>query len=218
MTATVNDNTNGNAAGATGLEKKLGESSFLCSVGSRDPRLAVRQESGAHGNHLQTADRLCSFCHPPSSFSFSSSLLHPYNMLTPSSAGVNINSGSAYVPPYLRARQAQKPAFNGAAPTPAPAGNGYRPSPTGLPTPAPTPVPSGTYNPPTRGGASDGGWGARGGGGRGGDRFERGTAPGVGAWRDGKHVTGARNPRLEKELFGEEGDGVHQVSFPVHLL
>lgn len=136
-------------------------------------------------------------------------------MLTPSSAGVSLNSGSAYVPPYLRARQAQQakvPApFNGAAPTPAHAsGNGYRPSPTGLPTPAPTPVQNaGAYNPPR--GGNDGGWGPRGGG-RGGDRFERGTAPGAGAWRDGKHITGARNPRLEKELYGEEGDGTHQVS------
>lgn len=30
MTATVNDNTNGNAAGATGLEKKLGEYRISC--------------------------------------------------------------------------------------------------------------------------------------------------------------------------------------------
>ncbi|EJT51224.1 ATP-dependent RNA helicase ded1 [Trichosporon asahii var. asahii CBS 2479] len=153
MTATVNDNTNGNAAGATGLENKF--------------------------------------------------------------AGVSLNTNnatkSAYVPPYLRARQAQqaKAPFNGAAPTPAHAsGNGYRPSPTGLPTPAPTPVQnSGAYHPPR--GGNDGGWGPRGGG-RGGDRFERGTAPGAGAWRDGKHITGARNQRLEKELYGEEGDGTHQ--------
>lgn len=142
-------------------------------------------------------------------------------------ASVSLNAGRpAYVPPYLRARQAAEPvkaapapaAFNGAAPTPTPAGNGYRPSPTGLPTPAPTPVPArGSYVPPVRAaGSDDGGWGAgprRAAGGGGGDRsFERGTAPGVGAWRDGKHVPGARNPRLEKELYGEEGDGSHQVS------
>ena len=57
-------------------------------------------------------------------------------MLTSFSAGVSLNTNnatkSAYVPPYLRARQAQqaKAPFNGAAPTPAHAsGNGYhRPS------------------------------------------------------------------------------------------
>ncbi|KAL1409864.1 ATP-dependent RNA helicase ded1 [Vanrija albida] len=136
-------------------------------------------------------------------------------------AGVTLNANRpAYVPPYLRARQAAeavapKPAaLNTAAPVPSQAGNGYRPSPTGLPTPAPTPVSSrGAYAPPRAraegAAADDGGWGAP----RPANNnrsFERGTAPGVGAWRDGQHITGARNPRLEKELYGEEGDGTHQ--------
>lgn len=36
---------------------------------------------------------------------------------------------------------------------------------------------------------------------------------GFGAWRDGKHVLGNRHARMEKELYGEEGDGAHQVRF-----
>lgn len=35
---------------------------------------------------------------------------------------------------------------------------------------------------------------------------------GFGAWKDGAHVVGARNMRMEKELYGEVGDGQHQVS------
>jgi hypothetical protein len=31
-------------------------------------------------------------------------------------------------------------------------------------------------------------------------------SPGLGAWRNGAHVVGARNPRLEKELFGDITD------------
>lgn len=152
--------------------------------------------------------------------------LHTIRALLPPTltiaAGVTLNANRpAYVPPYLRARQAAeavapKPAapINTAAPVPSQAGNGYRPSPTGLPTPAPTPVSSrGAYAPPRPRGeaADDGGWGGapRGGNNR---SFERGTAPGVGVWRDGQHITGPRNPRLEKELYGEEGDGTHQVS------
>ncbi|KAK4688639.1 ATP-dependent RNA helicase DDX3X, partial [Tremellales sp. Uapishka_1] len=38
-----------------------------------------------------------------------------------------------------------------------------------------------------------------------------GGAPGYGSWKDG-HIVGARNPRMEKELYGEVGDGVHQSS------
>ena len=131
----------------------------------------------------------------------------------------------AYVPPHLRNRPAAPPAaapFAAGAPAPhvpAPNGvNGYRPQ-QGLPTPAPTPVPTrSAYVPPSlRNGApavDDGGWGApktaapqsRGFSSGGGD-----GAPGYGVWRNG-HVLGQRNMRMEKELYGEEGDGVHQVS------
>lgn len=102
-------------------------------------------------------------------------------------------------------------------------GNGYQQSPTGLPTPAHTPQPRGAYVPPSvRNGApaptaaADGGWGgptrprpeARGGGGFGGGS----APPGYGTWKNG-HVIGQRNPRMELELFGAEGDGLHQVGY-----
>ncbi|KZT70786.1 DEAD-domain-containing protein [Daedalea quercina L-15889] len=44
----------------------------------------------------------------------------------------------------------------------------------------------------------DSGWHSGGGGGR--------TEHGVGVWKDGVHVPGSRNARLEKELFGEPDD------------
>jgi len=34
----------------------------------------------------------------------------------------------------------------------------------------------------------------------------RGSGPGEGTWRDGKHIIGQSNPRLEKELFGDAND------------
>ncbi|KAL7422720.1 ATP-dependent RNA helicase ded1 [Cryptotrichosporon argae] len=119
--------------------------------------------------------------------------------------GMTLNPNRpAYVPPHMRNRPMAPAA---AAPAFVPS-NAYHPSPTGLPTPAPTPVPlQGAYVPPVR--ADDGGWGA--------PRrapidrsFDRGAAPGVGMWKNGQHIAGARNPRLEKELYGEEGDGTKQ--------
>jgi len=136
----------------------------------------------------------------------------------------------AYVPPHLRNRpQAAAPppqAFHSPpatahAPIPATNGtNGYHPQ-TGLPTPAPTPTPPrGPYVPPTaRLGATAstldaGGWGATGkpssdvrsyGGGGG------GAPPGDGLWKNG-HVIGQRNQTMEKELYGDVGDGAHVVS------
>lgn len=135
-------------------------------------------------------------------------------------------SRPAYVPPHMRgqaAAAAASPAKPAYAAPPHMNGNGaaagYQQSPTGLPTPAATPTPGGrsAYVPPSqRGGApaSDGGWGAprarpepRSGG------FGGGSAPpGYGTWKNG-HVVGQRNQRMEAELFGTEGDGVHQVSY-----
>jgi len=118
--------------------------------------------------------------------------------------------GQAAAPPHMNGNG------NGAGP-------GYQQSPTGLPTPAHTPQPRGAYVPPgvRNGGppstaAADGGWGAprarvepRGGGG--GFGGGGGSAPpGYGTWKNG-HVVGQRNQRMELELFGEAGDGVHQV-------
>ncbi len=138
----------------------------------------------------------------------------------------------AYIPPHMRNRPqaaaiSPPQAFsNPAAPLayePIPevnGANGYHPQ-AGLPTPAPTPAPArGAYVPPTArlGGATaahaldDGGWGAprkpvsdaRSYGG------PTSAPPGYGIWKNG-HVIGQRNQRLEKELYGEVDDGMHQV-------
>ena len=138
----------------------------------------------------------------------------------------------AYIPPHLRNRpQAATPPAHPEFLPPAHSSfpelngngvnssNGYHAQ-TGLPTPAPTPIPArGAYIPPTArlGGAAtaaeDGGWGAPrkpssdarsyGGG-------PASAPPGYGIWKNG-HVVGQRNARMEKELFGEAGDGVHAV-------
>lgn len=131
--------------------------------------------------------------------------------------------GRAAAPPAPPQAQAYN-SDAGFAHGPFPAENGYRPQ-QGLPTPAPTPPGAhGAYVPPSvRGGAppvaDDGGWGAPrprpvaasyGGGGGG------SAMPGYGAWKNGQHILGQRNPRMEKELYGEVGDGLHQVSYIVH--
>ena len=155
--------------------------------------------------------------------------------LTVLSDSISLNpERPAYIPPHLRNRaQGAAPPVQpfhtpaaAVAPPPVPltnGTNGYHPQ-TGLPTPAPTPVPAqGTYVPPTaRLGASttvpdDGGWGAP----RKPAPDARSLAslaggaasaqPGYGVWKNG-HVVGQRNMRMEKELFGEVGDGVHAVS------
>lgn len=54
-----------------------------------------------------------------------------------------------------------------------------------------------------------GGWGAQP---RVRKTFEHGAPPGFGSWKNGQHVVGARNTRMEKEMYGEVGDGLHQVS------
>jgi ATP-dependent RNA helicase DDX3X len=38
------------------------------------------------------------------------------------------------------------------------------------------------------------------------------VSDGFGGWKDGQHVVGPRNARMEHELYGEAGDGQHQVS------
>ncbi|WRT70563.1 ATP-dependent RNA helicase ded1 [Kwoniella shivajii] len=143
-------------------------------------------------------------------------------------SGMKLNpERPAYIPPHLRSRgpgpaAAPGPQFSDAVP----AGPGYHQSPTGLPTPATTPPQQAraSYAPPAARGpafppaaapraAEDGGWGAapR----RSGPPEPRsfgGGAPGFGSWKNGEHIVGARNPRLEKELFGEAGDGMHQAS------
>lgn len=140
-------------------------------------------------------------------------------------ASISLNpERPAYVPPHLRNAPRAPPAA-AAAPAPVfnapvashPGSNGYHQSPTGLPTPAPTPAPlRSAYVPPSARGASgpadaSGGWDAPR------KPIERsfgGSAnapPGYGAWSASGHVIGARNTRMEKELYGEIGDGLHQV-------
>ena len=48
--------------------------------------------------------------------------------------------------------------------------------------------------------------GGGGGGGGGGANWASRVTPGEGSWKDGKHVIGQSNPRLEKELFGDAKD------------
>ncbi|TYJ55617.1 ATP-dependent RNA helicase ded1 [Cryptococcus floricola] len=114
-------------------------------------------------------------------------------------------SGAAksYIPPHLRNRPAA-PVAPPAAAAPAPA---YRPSPTGLPTPATTP-PTRSIPPPSAAAPGASGWDVP--AARVKRTFDGGAPPGFGTWKDGKHIVGARNPRTEKELYGEVGDGLHQ--------
>lgn len=61
--------------------------------------------------------------------------------------------------------------------------------------------------------AAGGGWSTGGGGGGsygGGQGSFGGGRDGYGSWQNGKHVPGPQNPRIEKDLFGEAGDGNSQ--------
>ncbi|KAI5301541.1 DEAD-box ATP-dependent RNA helicase [Ascosphaera pollenicola] len=113
---------------------------------------------------------------------------------------------STYIPPHLRGKMSSGPA------------------PTGVPAAGP----GNSWGPPPGqssygGGGRGGGWGGQGRGrggfdptaygnpGHGGSYGAGGGAPaprgsGDGQWRDGKHVPGPANPRLERELFGEPND------------
>ncbi|GAA5898746.1 hypothetical protein JCM5296_006706 [Sporobolomyces johnsonii] len=135
------------------------------------------------------------------------------------SNGASAPPRSAYVPPHMR-----KAAASGAGPTPvAPpvgAAGGYNAqAPPFVPrtgggaasdwgsSPAPSaaaPRANG-FGAPRAGGWSSGG--APAGGSFGGGGFSR---DGYGSWTNGKHVPGPANPRTEKELFGEAGDGLSQ--------
>jgi ATP-dependent RNA helicase DDX3X len=60
------------------------------------------------------------------------------------------------------------------------------------------------------GGGYGGGYGGGGGGGGGAPNVR--VSDGFGGWKDGKHIVGPRNARMEHELYGEVGDGQHQTS------
>jgi hypothetical protein len=143
----------------------------------------------------------------------------------------NINGGrSAYIPPHLRGRGGA-PMDDGPAPGLAGSAWGnnqqqqngdwasapdFQPGPKG-PGPAqqngwPAPGQQ-SQGPPPRGppafnanayGNPRAGGGSYGGGSTGGGYAARGS--GDGQWRDGKHVPGPANPRLERELFGAPDD------------
>ncbi|KAI8985541.1 ATP-dependent RNA helicase ded-1 [Trametes punicea] len=128
------------------------------------------------------------------------------------SLGIN-GTKSAYVPPHLR--NSQRAASNPPLTT---NGNGWNDSRSS------TPSFRGGYAGNKEGGfnRSFSGYGGRGGGAggwgdrpqsngyAGGPRVGAGDGPresfGYGVWKDGKHVPGGRNMRLEKELYGDEND------------
>ncbi|QUC20711.1 uncharacterized protein UV8b_04952 [Ustilaginoidea virens] len=131
----------------------------------------------------------------------------------------------SYIPPHMRNRQSgppiNAPAPNGAAP------NG---PPNGPPNGATNGLNNGSWagnnnygarqswNNGPDGGASQfpnnrrgGGWNSRGGGGPSGGGHDGGHSytsrgSGDGQWRDGKHIPGPANPRIERELFGTIDD------------
>jgi ATP-dependent RNA helicase DDX3X len=87
-------------------------------------------------------------------------------------------------------------------PGPAPQGNGWAGQ-------APRPFNPSAYGAPG-GGSSGGSYGGGGGGGHysGGGGSARGS--GDGQWKDGKHVPGPANPKVERELFGVPNDPTKQ--------
>ncbi|KAL3426840.1 DEAD/DEAH box helicase [Phlyctema vagabunda] len=143
----------------------------------------------------------------------------------------NQPGGRSYIPPHMRGQAGGPPALNNGPPmngginnsawaAPA-AGNGFPgagPKPGGEWAGAPEFTPRGGNGPPRGGGG--GNWDARssspkfnanaygnpasGGGGG----VARGG--GDGQWRDGKHIAGPANPRIERELFGVADDPTKQ--------
>ncbi|KAI0272454.1 ATP-dependent RNA helicase ded-1 [Gloeopeniophorella convolvens] len=129
------------------------------------------------------------------------------------SLGVN-GTKSAYVPPHMRSSQRAASSPTGID------GSGWNDSRTA------SPISRGNNGYGGRGGFSDrsngpapafgGGrrsdnWGIErpnSGYGGGGPRHDSGPreSPGFGAWRDGQHIVGSRNVRLEKELYGDAED------------
>ncbi|KAI9149276.1 ATP-dependent RNA helicase DED1 [Paramyrothecium foliicola] len=138
----------------------------------------------------------------------------------------------SYIPPHMRSRTNGPPAMNGAPPN----GNGPAPvAANGLANSAwagqgaqsqggqnqgysggPGAGGGGRQNwsngdaPPyqnnRRGGWSGGGRGGYSGGGGGGHEGASARGSGDGQWRDGKHIPGPANPRVERELFGTADD------------
>ncbi|GAA5897286.1 hypothetical protein JCM6882_001848 [Rhodosporidiobolus microsporus] len=141
--------------------------------------------------------------------------------LESSLGSLNVSGGGprSYVPPHLRKAQAagaSAPPAAGAPPSlgaaaPAPAAGGWGGNPQAAPF-VPTTGGAGGWNSGPRsngfGAPRQGGWSSGGGSSFGGSAFA--GRDGYGSWQGGKHVPGASNPRTEKELFGEAGDGTKQ--------
>ncbi|EIN09452.1 DEAD-domain-containing protein [Punctularia strigosozonata HHB-11173 SS5] len=118
---------------------------------------------------------------------------------------------SAYVPPHLRSQQ--RAASSPTLPSPAntDGANGWNDSRSSTPSSGYGGGRGGGRGGFSSGYSRGGGWGDRGsGGGRsdygGGSRGGGGESFGYGSWKDGKHVVGGRNARMEKELYGEPDD------------
>jgi ATP-dependent RNA helicase DDX3X len=125
----------------------------------------------------------------------------------------------AYIPPHLRGRGGPPPPMNsmdgaGPAPGPGPAaglnGSAWASNGNGWPAPgqaAAPPQQNGWNGQPTRA-FNPNAYGAPGGGHHGGGGYggRQNTGSGDGQWRDGRHVPGPSNPKIERELFGIPND------------
>ncbi|KAG1743119.1 P-loop containing nucleoside triphosphate hydrolase protein [Suillus lakei] len=125
------------------------------------------------------------------------------------SLGIN-GTKSAYVPPHMRNAQRATP------PPPQPTGTGWN-EPQASPRSGFEPLRGGAPDRilhsavPSRGGSSASDWAGRPSTNGWTAREPRGDSQqrdssGFGAWRNGLHVVGPRNPRMEKELFGDPTD------------
>ncbi|KAK4055323.1 ATP-dependent RNA helicase ded1 [Microbotryomycetes sp. JL201] len=116
-------------------------------------------------------------------------------------ASLSLNQGgapkAAYVPPHMRrAQQSQAAAPSPAAKSFSPAAASFQPR-SNTTSDWSAPAPRGNF----------GGSGGSGGG------FGHGRrSDGYGSWQNGKHIPGPANARMEKELFGEAGDGTKQTT------
>ncbi|GAA5994170.1 hypothetical protein JCM5350_006341 [Sporobolomyces pararoseus] len=132
--------------------------------------------------------------------------------------GGNAPTRSAYVPPHMR-----KAAGSAATPVAPPVGTYNAQAPAFVPRPAEnwgsSPAPAVGARPSNGFGAPrgpGGGWSTGSGGSGGGSSYGGGQGSfgggrdGYGSWQNGKHVPGPQNPRIEKDLFGEAGDGNSQ--------
>ncbi|KAI1813569.1 DEAD-domain-containing protein [Poronia punctata] len=156
------------------------------------------------------------------------------NGLNLNEQGPAVGARSSYVPPHARGKMGGNagpapagpaPAMNGlnnsawannntydarASPPPGPGPNGWGPAGGPRPADGPPPGPGFANQGPHRGGGGGGNWNNR--------NFDRNAygspasgggharGSGDGQWRDGKHIAGPPNPRVERELFGTPDD------------